>query len=103
MILITKEAKLNYDISNSLSSRETKITVEMLIFSVKGVRIYLSVTQSDWEFEQLMWRLYIDKYYRITWVHLCIEFLIFFEWKAFNELKQSSFTWLIFNTKTWWW
>jgi len=53
MILITKEAKLTHDISNSLSSRETKITVEMLIFSVNGVRIYLSVTQSDWGFEQL--------------------------------------------------
>ena len=37
----------------SLSGRETKISVEMLIYSVKGVRIYLSVAQSDWEFEQL--------------------------------------------------
>lgn len=53
MILIRKKAKLNHDISKSLSRRETKITAETLINSLKGLRTYLSVTRSNREFEQL--------------------------------------------------
>jgi len=70
---LQNEGKVDYDISKSpwLHYQVEKIMAEMLIYIVKGVTIYLSITPSNQEFLGAN-GINLDDYLCMNWVWLCV-------------------------------